>query len=277
MKTEGQPDWRREPVGSRSSFAALRVQLPLLPLNDHCSRAAVVETETESEDMTMTTTIQEAFGVIGADALVETVGNVFEIDILQTQNREVFQLKYPRSDVITAEAIDIKPKQRHLVLDVFGWRLPISGRYLCGHDERHWFVAGLPFDRRTATVRGAMESLKPEVVRREQKRKGVKHRLHRRKTEAYVRQGEWFFLPRPKMHVDDFAVQEGQLVRGAGKPHHVELLYRPEGRDKTFVRGAVSHPDHATIYFQVWHRVVQNNEPEPTPQTQPFMRMAYLD
>ena len=175
----------------------------------------------------MTTTIQEAFGVIGADALVETVGNVFEIDILQTQNREVFQLKYPRSDVITAEAIDIKPKQRHLVLDVFGWRLPISGRYLCGHDERHWFVAGLPFDRRTATVRGAMESLKPEVVRRVQKRKGVKHRLHRRKTEAYVRQGEWFFLPRPKMHVDDFAVQNGQLVRGAGKPHRVELLYRP--------------------------------------------------
>jgi hypothetical protein len=30
--TEGQPDWRRDPVGSRSSFRALRVQLPLLPL-----------------------------------------------------------------------------------------------------------------------------------------------------------------------------------------------------------------------------------------------------
>jgi hypothetical protein len=30
---EGPPDWRREPVGSRSSMnCALRVQLPLLPL-----------------------------------------------------------------------------------------------------------------------------------------------------------------------------------------------------------------------------------------------------
>ena len=33
LKTEGLPDWRREPVGSRSSLAALRVRLPLLPLN----------------------------------------------------------------------------------------------------------------------------------------------------------------------------------------------------------------------------------------------------
>jgi hypothetical protein len=33
LKTEGLPDWRREPVGSRSSTDnALRVRLPLLPL-----------------------------------------------------------------------------------------------------------------------------------------------------------------------------------------------------------------------------------------------------
>ena len=225
----------------------------------------------------MTATIQTAFEAIGAEAIVETAGNAFEIDIRQTGDREAFRLTYPASDVITAEALDIKPKQRHLILDVFGWRLPISGRYLCGHDERHWFVAALPFDHRTTTVRGAMESLKPDIVRREQKRKGVKHRRHRRKTAAYIRQGEWFFLPRPMMHVGDLAVQNDQLVRGAGKPHRVEWLYRPEGSDETFVRGAVSHPDHATIRLQVWHRVVQNNEPEPNQVTQRFTRMAYLD
>ena len=31
-ETEGQPDWRRDPVGSRLSFAALRVRFPLLLL-----------------------------------------------------------------------------------------------------------------------------------------------------------------------------------------------------------------------------------------------------
>ena len=129
----------------------------------------------------------------------------------------------------------MKPKQRHLIMDVTGWRLPISGRYLCGHDEQHWFVASLPFDRRTATVRGAVEALKPAIVLREQKRKGVKHRRQRRKTAAYVRQGEWFFLPRPNMHVGELAVRNGQLVRGGGKPHRVEWLYRPADRDETFL------------------------------------------
>ena len=195
---------------------------------------------------------------------------MFEIDVRQNGDREAYHLKYPTGDTVLVEALDVKPKQRHLVMDVMGWRLPISGRYLCGHDEQHWFVALLPFERRTATVRGAMEALKPAIVLREQKRKGVKHRRHRRETAAYVRQGEWFFLPRPNMHVGELAVRNGQLVRGSGKPHRVEWLYRPTDRDETFVRGAVSHPDHKTIYLQVWHRVVQNNEAEPTPVARSF-------
>ena len=109
----------------------------------------------------MTIEMRQAFELIGAEVQVETQGRVFEIDVLQDGQNEVFRLKYPQQDVITAEAIDVQPKRRHLVLDVSGWRLPISGRYLCGHDEFHWFVASLPFDQRTATVRGAMEGSSP--------------------------------------------------------------------------------------------------------------------
>lgn len=229
----------------------------------------------------MTTEMLEAFNAMGAEATIETGGSAFEIDIQEAYGREQFKLTYPLSDTISAEVLDLKPKMRHLVLDVTGWRLPIAGRYLCGHDERHWFVASLPFNLRTATVRGAMEALKPEIVRREQKRKGVKHRRNRRRTAAYVRQGEWFFLPRPTMHVGQRAERNGQLVRGGGKPHGVEWLYRAKGTDDTFVRGAVSHPDHETIYLQVWHRVVQNAEvvesAEADPWAESFTRMAYLD
>ena len=225
----------------------------------------------------MTAEITKAFEAIGAEVLVETSGDTFEIDVQRSGDREVYRLKYPETNTIDAEVLDVKPKLRHLVLDVFGWRQTISERFLCGHDEQHWFVASLPFSRANMTVRGAMEALKPEVVLREQKRKGVKHRRNRRKTAAYVRQGEWFFLPRPKMHVGDRATRNGRLIRGNGKPHRVEWLYRPEGRDETFVRGAVSHPDHETIYLEVWHRVVQNNEAEPIPEARPFTRMTYLD
>lgn len=218
-----------------------------------------------------------AFERIGASAAIETAGRRFEIDVREIDGRELFALTYPWSDTITAEVMDVKPSLRHLVLDVTGWRLPIGGRFLCGHDERHWFVASLPFDRRSATVRGAMEALKPDIVRREQRRKRVKLRRHRRKTAAYIRQGEWFFLPRPTMHVGELAVKNGELVRDGGKPHRVEWIYRPAGRDETFVRGAVSHPDHDTIRLQLWHRVVQNNESAPTLEAQPFTRMAYVD
>jgi hypothetical protein len=209
--------------------------------------------------------------------LIETAGLAFEIDVEQMGDHESYRLTYPRSDMILAEVLDVKPKLRHLVLDVSGWRLPISGRYLCGHDEQHWFVASLSVERQTMTVRGAMEALKPDVVLREQKRNGVKHRRYRRKTAAYLRQGEWFFLARPKLRVNESAVRNGQLVRNGGKPHRVDWLYRPVGRDETFVRGAVSHPDHETIYLRVWHRVVQNNEAEPTSVARPLTRMAYLD
>ena len=224
----------------------------------------------------MSIDMREAFDAIGADVLVEVAGNAFEIDIRHSGDREFYQLQYPLGDTIQAEAVDVKPRLRHLVLDVTGWRLPISGRFLCGHDERHWFVASLPFSRRTMTVLGAMEALKPAVVLREQHRKGVRHRRYRRKTAAYVRQGEWFFLPRPMMHVGDIGViRNGELARPGGKPHRVEWLFR--AGDKSFVRGAISHPDHETIYLQVWHRVVQNNEAQPAPQVQEFTRMAYVD
>jgi len=223
----------------------------------------------------MTNDILTAFESIGAEATIETRGFTFEIDVLRHEGREAFKLTCPWSDSILLNVRDVQPKMRHLVLDVTG---PRGGaRYLCGHDERHWFVASLPFEFRSHRVLGAMESLKPAVVRREQKRKGVTHRRWRRKTAAYVRQGEWFFLPRPMMHVGELAVRNGELSRGGGKPHRAEWLYRPPGGDETFVRGEISHPDHATICLQVWHRVVQNNEAPPEPAARPVARMTYLD
>jgi len=229
------------------------------------------------KDKPMTTVLQQAFEAIGANVAVQVAGRAFEIDVRHSDGRETFQLTYPLGDSIQADVLDVKPRLRHLVLDVSGWRLPVSGRYLCGHDERHWFAASLPFARRTVTVRGAMEALKPAIVLREQERKGVRHRRYRRRTAAYVRQGEWFFLPRPMMHVGELATRNGQLVRPGGNPHRVEWLFRPEGGNEAFVRGAISHPDHETIYLQVWHRVVQNAEAEPTPIARPVTRMAYLD
>ena len=226
----------------------------------------------------MTVEIRKAFEAIGARAHVETQGNVFEIDVLQNGDREVYQLRYPRGDVITAEALDVKPKQRHLVLDVFGWRMPVSGRYLCGHDEFHWFVAQLPFEDATTTVRGAMEALKPAAVLREQRRKGVKRRLYRRKTAAYVRQGEWFFLAKPKLRVDERFVEHHGRVGSTGRqaaPCRVAVPYAWFRTSVRSWRGVPSgpHDDRAGAVALV----LQNEEAKPAPQARPVTRMTYID
>jgi hypothetical protein len=228
--------------------------------------------------MSMSTELMQAFADIGAELQIETRGQGVTIDLRRLADREVFLLRQPSLRPITAEAIDVRPHRRHLVLDVYGDWLAVSGRFLCGHDERHWFVASVPFGRATQHVSGAMETLKPLLVRREQKRKGVTHRRHRRQTQAYVRQGEWFFLPRPRMHVDfEHVERNGRLARAGGKPHQVEWLYVMDDTLK-FARGRVSHADHSTLHLDVWHRVVQNNEPEPQQlQRRPALQVAFVD
>jgi hypothetical protein len=235
----------------------------------------------EIVSMSMTTELQHAFSKIGAVLTDQTFGPGFQIDIVKLGLGEAYELQRPWHDELCVEVMDVHPRLRHLVLDVTGSGLPISGRYLCGHDESHWFVAGLEFSRETAKVRGAMESLKPDIVRREQRRKGVKHRRHRRHTAAYVRQGEWFFLPRPNVHVVARLVEyDGRLVRGAGKPHLVDEVYRVPATDETYVRGRVQHLDHQTIHLDVWHQVVQNTEVVPNTvdeYAEELARIAWLD
>jgi hypothetical protein len=38
-------------------------------------------------------------------------------------------------------------------------------KFLCGQDERHWFVAAIPESAPVGTVRQAKEALKPPDVR----------------------------------------------------------------------------------------------------------------
>lgn len=226
--------------------------------------------------------LQQNFLAIGADVRVVADADNFEIDLRLDGEREVFDVRLPRDGSITAKVLDLDRRQRHLVLDVTHRAAELSQRYLCGHDEFHWFVAALPERPEARTVVAAMESLKPRAVLDEQDRKRVKRsRRRRRRTTAYVRQGEWFFLPRPQFRAVDLTVQHNAaLVRGAGKPHRVESLCRlPSG--KLYARGAIAHHDHAAIHLDVWHEVFQNTEAQPQvmrpAEAAPAFDMKYLD
>lgn len=206
-------------------------------------------------------TLKQYFVVMGADVDVTVGGDRFEVDVRNTGRSEVFQIRLPEDGSVTAKVLDSDWRRRHLVLDVTHRRFGVSQKYLCGHDEFHWFVAALPEKTKAATVSEVMEALKPQAVLTEQRRKRVRrHRRGNRRTTAYVRQGEWFFVPCPDFDADQHIVAyNGTLVRGQGKPHHVEMLCRPEDGE-TYVRGKVWHPDHRTIYLDGWHTVLRNME-----------------
>ncbi|MHC4092073.1 MAG: hypothetical protein ACYSVY_17690 [Planctomycetota bacterium] len=234
------------------------------------------------------------------------------IDVLNDRHGEYFDVQVDQK-LVNLEVIDVQPKDRHLLLMARFADQPRKDKFLCGHDERHWFVAAVPDARGASNVRTSMEALKPAEVRDAQARKRVKFKdRKRRKTAAYVRQGEWFFVPAPEINpAPRLVLRNEPLRRGAGKPHMVDQLYRTGGEtvyvcgrhpngltpDKyrklraqnpkarswgwqvmkrnpgVYVRGSVRHPDHATIGLADWHRVVMNTETE----SRAMSNVAFLD
>ncbi|MGH7134077.1 MAG: hypothetical protein ACREJO_19305 [Phycisphaerales bacterium] len=263
--------------------------------------------------------IVRRFGAIGARvAIGELPGDRVRLNIDRDRHGEFFVLQ--AGAAADVRVVDARPDLRHLLLMAVRPRLDrrpgpgMRDKFLCGHDERHWFVAAVPDVQGIGDVRRAMEALKPEAVRRGQAREGVRwdERL-RRKTAAYVRQGEWFFLPRPEFDAGSLYVHRDEpLSRGLGsKPHRVDECVRTGGqtvyvspmaprglevdayrkllasserarkhkwevrrRDAmVLVRGRVRHPDHATVRLGFWHEVMMNTEWQA-----PAMRhVAFLD
>src|SRR5258708_13766208 len=121
-------------------------------------------------------------------------------------------------------------RQRHL--PPLGRKIadkPQLDRFLCGQDEREWFVAAVPGG--ASSVRQAMDALQPSDVRNALARNQVSSRKrYERKNRAFRRQGEWFFVPEPSLVVDEkFVLRNEPLRRGAGKPHVIEQIFRTGG------------------------------------------------
>ena len=232
-----------------------------------------------------------------------------QVDVGVDRRGEYFDVRFTGgAREVELEVVDIWPGERHLLLLVRdGYE---KSKFLCGHDERHWFVAAIPESARGVSgVATAMAALQPETVREAVARKRPKDPL-RRKNSAYVRQGEWFFVPARDVVVDERAVlRDEPITRGRGTAHVVQFVYRrggelvyvsrryPRGlthrefsalsdkarrreawqemvRDaEVFAKGSVRHPDHATIVLPTWHRVEMNTEQ----RARAMRHVAFLD
>jgi len=238
----------------------------------------------------------------------------FAVDIRHDGAGEFFELRVPTHlrETLDVSVTQAEPKLRHLLLFVrkTGAK-PQLDPFLCGHDEREWFVAAVPGG--ASSVRQAMDALQPRDVREALARRQLSSRKrYARKNRAFRRQGEWFFVPEPSFVVNEKLVLCNEpLRRGAGKPHIVEQLYRSGGETVhvcrahpngvtpeehrsilqrnpaaarwgwqvmrrnpgVYARGAVRHSDHATITLPFWHRVIMNTET----QSRTMANVAFLD
>jgi hypothetical protein len=189
--------------------------------------------------------------------------------------------------------IDIDRPRRHLLL--LAREGVEKSKFLCGFDERHWFVVAVPECARNVTgVASAKGALQPALVRAAIERDRPKAPLGRR-NHTFVRQGEWFFVPAPELDPPAGLVLRNEpLTRGRGSEAHVlELAYRDAGYrllskkerlrcnwtrflradPRLFASGAVRHPDHATIVLRGWHRVAMNTEQ----QARAMRHVVFLD
>jgi hypothetical protein len=124
---------------------------------------------------------------------------------------------------------------------------PFRRAYLVGMDQTHLFISALP--RMVASVEMAHDVLKPLVVRHEKKPK---------------RQGEWFFIKATAADESAIALeidsmQKKGIISGTKNHAHVadEMI---KIKDKTFVRGNITHPDHRKEILKTWYSVMRNTE-----------------
>ena len=114
---------------------------------------------------------------------------VISLDVQADRKGEFFEVVRPPGSEAEVAVLDVQPADRHLLLPVREGKG--KSKFLCGHDERHWFVAGIPEAAPVGTVRQAREALKPAEVQTAQARKRLKGKARdRRKNAAFVRQGE---------------------------------------------------------------------------------------
>jgi len=233
------------------------------------------------------------------------------VDVKRDERGEFFDVRHGRD--VRVRVLDVRPRDRHLLLEAAyapGSRQAES-RFLCGRDERSWFVAAIPESAGATTVQAAKDALKPREVWDAIAEFGVRPEdRDKRWTKAFLRQGEWFFIPRPAMEVSEGnLVRNEPIRRGAGKPHWCQFLYREDGeavyvhshypsgvtaeeyaalpdsqrrmhgwrqmfRDATvYVKGSIRHADHDTIWLPFWHKVVMNTET----QAEAMSQVAFLD
>lgn len=167
-----------------------------------------------------TSLMTRQFAKIGARARVQadqrgSVRTGVSIDIGRDSAGEFFDIAIGRDAPEELTVLDAQPRLRHLLL--MSRENDGKHKFLCGHDERHWFVAAVPERAAASNVMTAFEALRPSAVLAELNRQRVKGKnRNRRRNEAFLRQGEWFFVPVGERQFPKLLILRNEPLRRGG-------------------------------------------------------------
>jgi len=248
-------------------------------------------------------------------------GSPLRINVAKDRHGEHFTLTLnPLLDEekTVIQVLDTDKKLRQMLLNLVYWTIPtepvpvsrrrkIKGWYdadvkpekpqkiveklLVGHDEMHWFVAGVSGAN---NIREAFQRLKPAAVIVAARNAGVKNKdWFKRKTKGFLTQGEWFFVPVHFQENKMTVIHKNEPInRQGGSPHIVEELVRTGGETvyvkgqsvlskkefedlssdkrigyaqrargaRVLGRGKVTHRDHHTRVLKGWHEIHLSTE-----------------
>ena len=98
--------------------------------------------------------LESQFARIGARVKLEEElrpvrGGSFSLDVQRDRRGEFFAIRLRPGQDLRVDVVDERPADRHLLLLVE--ERGVKQKFLCGHDERHWFVAAIPEAARGVT------------------------------------------------------------------------------------------------------------------------------
>jgi hypothetical protein len=102
--------------------------------------------------------LERRFAVIGARVRVERASSEPRIDVGLDRRGEFFALRLP-GDAETVTVVEVDRDERCLLLLVRDGGF--KSKFLCGFDERHWFVGGDPGERTRCRGRRCREGRAP--------------------------------------------------------------------------------------------------------------------
>ena len=205
----------------------------------------------------------------------------FKIDVAGDRQGQYFDIR--ADGALEMNVLDLRPRDRSLLLMVKVYQpgdrsLEASKlKLLCGFDEQEWFAAQAP-THASRDVESAKQALKPDLVVWSEKQSNVKNKQrHRRKNKGFIRQGEWFFLPRADLNPDKIRIRRKEPIflageRAGSKPHVADEAFRRGGEQvyyhRRYARSGLLELEKAKLFEQNqkaanasgWQVMVRNPE-----------------